>query len=227
MNKSSIWALALLAGPATAHADDMPANQLRAGIYAVSYASHADDVTGPFTPPGVNLAVQSVRTPYLAYARRLAPHWELELAAGVPPTTRTVGRGPAKLGSVPFDGQLVATAKWCSPTLLLHYRFGAEDDALRPAIGLGVNATWFYERSSTPAGDAVNGGPTRISLSRSVGPAATAGLSYRLTPELSVIASYSRVRVNSHYQSDTAGIARATTIRFNPSAWVLALGYAF
>lgn len=236
MMKLSICALALLAGAGQVHATDAadaadtglaPANQLRAGFYAVSYDSRADDVTGPFTPAGINLSLRSVRTPYFAYARRLAAHWELELAAGVPPTTHTVGKGPARLGSIPFDGQVVATARWFSPTLLLNYRLGREGDALRPYAGIGVNYTAFFERDSTPAGDAVNGGPTRISLSRSIGPAATAGLSYRLTPAVSMIASYSRVRVNSHYQSDTAGIVRTTNIRFNPAAWVLAVGYAF
>lgn len=225
MKKYLTGALLLLTG--AAHADDMPANQLRIGLYAVSYASHAEDVSGPFTPPGINMALKNVRTPYFGYTRQLTPHWELELAAGVPPTTRTIGKGPAKLGSVPFDGQLVATAKWFSPTLLLNYRFGSDSDAVRPFAGAGVNYTAFFDRNSLPAGDAVTGGPTRIRLSRSTGPAVTAGLSYRLAPALSVTASCSRVRVNSDYQSETAGIVRRTRIHFSPTAWVVALGYAF
>lgn len=225
MNPYLTAALLLLAG--AAHAGDLPANQLRIGLYAVSYASHADDVAGPFTPTGINMALPPVRTPYFAYTRQLAPHWELELAAGIPPKTTTIGKGPAKLGSVPFDGQAVATAKWFSPTLLLNYRLGNDHDSVRPFAGAGVNYTAFFERNSLPAGDAVTGGPTRISLSRSIGPAITAGLSYRVTPAVSVTASCTRVRVNSDYQSDTAGILRSTRIHFNPTAWVAALGYAF
>ena len=47
------------------------------------------------------------------------PHWVAQLAAGIPPKTETVGKGPPTVGSVPFDGVVVSTAKWFSPSLLV------------------------------------------------------------------------------------------------------------
>ena len=201
-----------------------PNNTIRFGFYSVKYSASAPDLSGPFTPPHVNLRVEHVNTPYAAYLRRLSPEWELEFAAGVPPETHTVGVGPAKLGSVPFNGQQVATAKWFSPTLLIEYKFFEERAKFRPYAGVGVNYTHFYDRNSTPAGDAANGGPTATSLSDSFGPAATAGLSYKFTNHCNAIASYSVAQVNSNYDSVTAGIHRTTTVHFNPKTFVVAVG---
>lgn len=222
-------ALLLAGGVASSRADDLspPANELRLGLYFVRYAATAPNLSGPFTPPGINIRVGSLWTPYLAYLRHLDAHWSVELAGGVPPTTRTYGSGPAHVGSVPFDGQEVATAKWFSPSLLLEYRFLDPASALRPFAGLGVNYTHFYDLNSTPAGDAANGGPTHVSLSSTFGPAATVGASWQVTREFDLVLSYSIAQVNSNYRSDTSGAVRTTTIHFNPRTWVLAAGYSF
>lgn len=227
--RSSPVALLLVVGcVAGAYADEVAnANEVRIGAYFVRYATSAADLSGPFTPPGINIRVGDVTTPYLAYVRSLNAHWAIELAGGVPPTTHTYGSGPATVGSVPFNGQEVATAKWFSPSILLEYKFLDPSNALRPYVGLGVNYTRFYDLNSTSAGDAANGGPTRVQLSRSIGPAATIGASYQINAQFNVLASYSLARVNSNYSSETAGVVRVTSIHFNPSSWVVALGYSF
>jgi outer membrane protein len=207
--------------------DAVPANTVRVGMYFVRYSASAPDLSGPYTPPGINFRVESVNTPYFAYQRRLSSNWQLELAAGVPPKTSTAGVGPAYLGSVPFNGQVVSTARWFSPSLLLEYRFLEEQAKFRPYVGAGLNYTHFYERDSTAAGNAVNGGPTAIYLSDSLRPAATAGLSYRFTKNIDVIASYSIAQVNSTYNSNTSGISRTTDVHFNPRTAVIAVGYSF
>jgi outer membrane protein len=206
---------------------DVQSNEIRVGAYIVMYDAKADDLTGPYVPPGVNVDVKNVTTPYFAYLRRLTPHLVAQLAAGVPPKTETVGKGPATLGSVPFNGQVVSTAKWFSPSILVNYVFRDESQALRPYLGVGVNYTRFYDLKSTPAGDAANGGPTAISLSSSVGPVVTAGLRWHIKDSWSAYASYDVARVNSDYVGDTAGVLRRTHIKFNPSTLVLSVGYAF
>jgi outer membrane protein len=221
-------AAALLAGGVgSARADEPLANEVRAGLYFVHDAAKARDLSGPFTPAGINIRVGNVTTAYFAYLRHLDDHWGLELAGGIPPTVKTYGKGPATVGSVPFNGQEVATAKWFSPSVLLDYRFGNASDALRPYVGIGVNYTRFYKLDSTPAGDAANGGPTRVRLSSSFGPAGTVGASYQVTREINVIAAFSLARVNSNYRSDTAGVIRTTEIHFNPRAFIVAAGYSF
>ena len=221
-------ALLLLAGCAAAHADDAaPANEVRVGAYFVQYSTKAHDLSGPFTPSGINLRVGNVTTAYLTYVRHLDDNWGLELAGGIPPTAKTYGKGPATVGSVPFNGQEVATAKWFAPSVLLDYKFLDASSPLRPYVGLGFNYTRFYKLDSTPAGDAANGGPTRVRLSSSFGPAGTVGASWQITREFNIIAAFSLARVNSNYRSDTAGVIRTTSVKFNPRTEIVALGYSF
>ena len=224
-------AVALLAGlcfAGNAFAQDAPLqNELRAGIYFVSYKTKADDLSGPFTPSGINLRVGSLTTPYFAYIRHVNADWDVELAGGVPPTAKTYGKGPATVGSVPFNDQEIAMAKWFSPTLLLEYKFLDPATVVRPYVGAGINYTRFYRLRSTPAGDAANGGPTTAKLTSSVGPAVTVGAVWQVAKQFDVVASYSAARVNSHYTSDTAGVERETHIHFNPRTWVVSVGYAF
>jgi len=219
--------LAAVAAVGARAADDVTSNSLRIGYYYVTYDTNADDIRGPYTPAGVNLELKDVFTPYFAYVRRLNPHFSVELAMGAPPLTKTVGKGPASLGSVPYNGQTIVTARWLAPTVLLTYSFFEESARLRPYIGAGINYTRFYSRQSTAAGDAATGGPTRIDLPVSVGPAVTMGLSYRLTQHFSVYASVSASEVNTDLKANTAGVIRTSHIAFGPRAAVLSAGYNF
>jgi len=212
-----------------AHAadEDVLSNSFRVGAYYITYDTQADDLRGQYVPPGVNLKLHDVITPYFAYVRRLTNHFSAELALGAPPLTKTYGKGPAKLGSVPYADQEIVTARWLAPTLLLNYVFFDESVRLRPYIGAGINYTRFYSRQSTPAGDAASGGPTSISLTTSVGPAATIGLSYRITRHFSLYGSLSASQVDSDLTANTAGVLRRTHVSFGPRAAVLAAGYSF
>ncbi len=219
--------LVLLYSSSPAWSDETSVDSLRIGFYDIFYHATATDITGPYVPAGVNLKVKDVTTIYVAYVRRLTPDWDMELAFGVPPKTVTEGKGPATLGSVPYDGQVISSAKWFAPTLLFNYNLLDASHAFRPYIGAGVNYTTFYDRRSTAAGDAASGGPTKISLSKSIGPAATAGLSYQSSSGWGIYASYSITRVNSHLTTDTAGVIRTSTIKFGPQAFVLSVGHSF
>lgn len=221
----AVLALAAFTGPAVAA--DAPGNDFRLGLYSVFYHSSADDLQGPYVPPGVNLNAENLFTLYIGYVRRLSPHFSAELALAIPPVAKVDGRGPATVGSVPYDGQVISSARWIAPTGFIEYNFFDEGTKFRPFIGLGVNYTTFYDRNATAAGDAANGGPTKLSLTSSVGPAATVGVHYDLGHHWGLNASYSGSRVNTHLVADTAGVLRTTGIRFNPYALVVSVGYAF
>ena len=210
-----------------AFAADAGPNDVRVGMYFVYFDSHATDISGPYAPSGLNLKVNNLETLYLAYVRSFSTHIKVELAFGYPPLTRTVGSGPTSLGSVPYNGQSIATARWFSPTLLAEYEFGDESSRLRPYVGAGLNYTKFLARQSTAAGDAASGGPTSISLPASLGPAVTVGLSYAITDRWHVYASYSAAIVDTKLTADTAGILRTSQIQFNPMTLVLSAGYSF
>jgi outer membrane protein len=193
----------------------------------VFYHVSADDLSGPYVPPGANIDAKNVDTLYAAYVRRLSSHFDVELALGYPPLQKTVGKGPATLGSVPYDGQVIATARWLAPTLLVEYMFLDEQSAWRPYVGVGVNYTTFYDRDSTAQGNAASGGPTRLSLTPSVGAAGTVGVAYHIANQWHAYASYSISKVSTDLSADTAGIIRTTHINFGPQALVVAVGYSF
>jgi outer membrane protein len=231
------FAAVLVGTGAVARADDVevaridrvPLNTLRAGIYYLTFHVSATDVSGPFIPPGsgLNLALKDVTTAYLAYVRTLSPHWGVELALGVPPVTTTIGKGPATVGSVPYNGQELLTARWLAPSLLMEYTFLDESAPLRPYVGVGINYTKFYDRQVTAHGEAVAGGPTSVSLPVSVSPTATVGLAYQVTKHFGFIASYSWSDVHTKATLDTAGNIRTSYIHFNPTPLVIAAGYSF
>jgi outer membrane protein W len=213
----------------TATAADVPSNTFRVGMYAIFYHVTSSNIQGPFIPTGTDLNVdlKNTQTAYFAYIRRLTSFLDLELAFGVPPNTKTIGKGPATVGSVPYNNQEIATAKWLAPSALLDYNFFSEDAAFRPYIGVGINYTTFYDRKVTNAGQQVIGGPTRLSLTSSVGPVATVGLKYKPNRRWSVNVSYSISQVDTTLKADTLGEIHTSRVHFGPQALVVAAGYSF
>jgi outer membrane protein len=219
----SLTAVAAMLHPAAARADDPNApNTVRAGLYEIFYHVQSSDLQGAYTPSGYRLDVKNTQTAYFAYIRRLTSFLDLEIAGGIPPNTKTVGKGPATVGSVPYNGQEIATAKWAAPSALLEYKFFSESASLRPYIGVGVTYVSFYNRQVTQAGQEATGGPTRLSLTSSI------GLKYQPSgARWSVVASFSNSRVESDIKTDTAGAIRTAHINFRPQALVIAAGYSF
>lgn len=208
-------------------ADEVPSNSARIGLYSVFFHVKADDLSGPYVPPGANIDAKNLTTLYLGYVRRLSSHFDVELAIGYPPLQKTVGKGPATLGSVPYDGQVIATARWLAPTLLVEYEFFDENSKLRPYIGAGVNYAAFYDRDVTAQGNAASGGPTKLSLTSSVGPAGTAGLAYNIGGNWNLYASYSISQVKTKLRADTAGVIRTSHLSFGPQVFIASVGYSF
>jgi len=225
---AAIAAAAMSLYPATpALADEVPGNSARIGLYSVFFHVKADDLSGPYVPPGANIDAKNLTTLYLGYVRRLSSHFDVELAIGYPPLQKTVGKGPATLGSVPYDGQVIATARWLAPTLLVEYMFFDENSKLRPYIGAGVNYAAFYDRDVTAQGNAASGGPTKLSLTSSVGPAGTAGLAYHIGGNWNLYASYSISQVKTKLRADTAGVIRTSHLSFGPQVFIASVGYSF
>ncbi len=208
-------------------ADEVPSNSARIGLYSVFFHVKADDLSGPYVPAGANIDAKNLTTLYLGYVRRLSSHFDVELAIGYPPLQKTVGKGPATLGSVPYDGQVIATARWLAPTLLVEYMFFDENSKLRPYIGAGVNYAAFYDRDVTAQGNAASGGPTKLSLTSSVGPAGTAGLAYNIGGNWNLYASYSISQVKTKLKADTAGVIRTSHLSFGPQVFIASVGYSF
>ncbi|HWJ34319.1 MAG TPA: OmpW family outer membrane protein [Steroidobacteraceae bacterium] len=208
-------------------ADEAYNNSFRLGSETVFYHTKADDLSGPYVPAGVNIKAKDLETLYMGYVRHIWSGFEAEFAMGYPPLAKVEGKGPAALGSVPYNGEIISTARWLSPTVFLEYKFLSESSWVQPYIGVGVNYTAFYDRVSTAQGNAASGGPTKLSLTSSVGPAYTAGLSFNFSSRWHLYASYSIARVDSDLKADTAGVIRTTHISFGPQALVISGGYSF
>jgi outer membrane protein len=170
---------------------------------------------------------ENLETLYVGLVRHLPANFAIELAWAIRRSRKIKGSGPATLGSVPYDGQVISSARWISPTLLFEYNFLPDTAPLRPYIGVGVNYTTFYDRDSTAAGNAASGGPTRISLTSSVGPAVTGGVTYRISDRWHLHASYGWSQVKTHFTGDTDGFERTSHISFSPQALIVSGGFSF
>lgn len=179
----------------------------------------------PLPPPGANIDVDDARTIVFGYKRYFTDHWGVDFALGIPPRHKVYGKDFLK----PF-GQ-VASVKQVAPTVFVNYRFGDAGDRLRPFVGVGINYTHFTGGRSTASGEAASGGPTTIKLKDSVGLAAQVGVSYALTKEWSLNASFAMAKVKADQKATTTTregpIVRTTTIDFNPKVFCVTVGYSF
>lgn len=224
---AAVAAVAALFGGTCARADESYNNSVRLGSLSVFYHTSADNLAGPYVPPGVNQKAENVVTLYGAYVRTLSTRFDVELTVGWPPLVSTKGVGPAKLGSVRYNGEVIASARWIAPSLLVEYKFLSANSMFRPFIGFGTTFVSFYDRELSAEGQAAAGGPTKLSLSNSIGPAGTVGVSGHIGGHWNAYVSYSIARVETDLTANTEGVIRTTHISFGPQAVVLAVGYSF
>lgn len=200
-------------------------NTIKLGVAQVSIHSQVDNLSSngpPFlTPQPAGLSVGDATTLLISYVRKLDDHWDLDLEAGLPPRHDTNGVGTL----APFG--VISKVKHAGPTLFINYNFGAPESKFRPFVGLGINYTRFYDAESTASGNLASGGPTKIELSDSWGPAAQLGASYKLADNWSIIGTIAVAKVKSNLTATTGSIQRTTTIDFRPVVYTLAVGYSF
>lgn len=205
---------------------------VRGGLTHIAPHSSATNAVGPMLPgppSGISVDVKNQSTLFLSFARELNTNLELELALGYPPTHDVNAQIAANLPPhiVAFNGQKLAEVRQIAPTLFLNYKFGDATSKWRPFVGVGVNYTNFDKRTSTAANNALNGGPTDISLSDSWGLAGQVGVSYRINERWSITGAVATARVKTKLTTTTAGVQRNIDIRFRPVVLTVAAGYTF
>ncbi|HJU70290.1 MAG TPA: OmpW family outer membrane protein [Paucimonas sp.] len=200
-------------------------NTVRVGVAHLAIHSDSPNLSsnGPafLTPQPAGLTVGDATTLLLAYTRRLDQHWAFEVDMGVPPRHDVNGTGTLQ----PFG--VIARVKQAGPTVFVNYNFGAEENKFRPFLGVGVNYTHFFDAQSSSSGNLASGGPTKISLSDSVGLAAQVGASYQLTDRWSLVGSIVAAKVKSDMTATTGSLERKTTIDFRPVVYTLGVAYRF
>ena len=205
-------------------------NTVRIGLTNVQPPSSASNFSGPFTPSGISLEVRDKTTPFFSFTRELNDQWGVELALGLPPThdiTLVINNPDLPASAQALSGRTGARVRQVSPTLFVNYKFLEKTSALRPFLGIGINYTSFDNASSNAAGNAINGGPTSISLEDSVGLALQGGITYSISDQWSLTAALATARVKSKITTNTLGIERSADITFKPQVFVLSAGYSF
>ena len=205
-------------------------NTVRIGLANVQPHSSTSDFSGPFTPSGISLEVRDKNTPFFSYTRELNDQWGVELALGFPPThdiALIVKNASLPASAQALNGQTGAKVRQVAPTLFINYKFLEKTSAFRPFVGVGINYTSFDKTSSNAQGNALNGGPTSISLEDSAGLALQGGVTYRISDQWSLTAALATARVTSKVTTNTLGIERSANISFKPRVFVLSAGYSF
>ncbi len=205
---------------------------VRAGVTHIAPRSSASQATGPLLPgppSGVSLKVEDKYTTFFSVARALDDNIEVELAMGYPPTHPVTAQLSSSLPAnvQGYNGQTVAMVRQLAPTLFVNYAFGPSTNTWRPFVGVGVNYTNFDKRTSTAAGNGLNGGPTRLELEDSWGLAAQVGLDYKINERWSIHTSLATAKVKTHLIATTAGAAREIDIKFRPVVLTVAAAYRF
>lgn len=194
--------------------------------------SSASSIYGPLTPvDALSLSVKPQSTTFFSISREISSDWDVELNLGVPPThdVTVVVKNPLLVtpGVNSVNGQVAATVRQVAPTLFANYWLKGKDSAVRPFVGIGVNYTSFDNATSTAVNNMVNGGPTTIKQSDSIGLAFQLGASVKLDGPWSLNAAWSTAQVKTKMTSNTLGIERTADISFQPSVLILSLGYSF
>ena len=231
--KSNFFSLSLIAASALLAAASASAQYtVQLGVANVDPGASASAPTGPFLPANTtSLNVKAQQTVFFSVAREIDDHWDVQLALGYPPThdvtLRVITPGNLPPSVAAKDGQLIGTVRQIAPTLFANYKFGESSAKFRPFVGIGINYTMFDQANSTALFNQLSGGTTNNKLSDSWGLAAQLGAVYKLDGPWSVSGTWSTADVKSTLTNNTYGVERKTDIKFNPSVFILAVGYSF
>lgn len=205
---------------------------VKAGWASIDPNSSASSISGAFTPvDALSLSVKKQSTMFFSLSREIDSDWDVELALGLPPThdVTVVVKNPLLVtpNVNAVNGQVAATVRQIAPTLFANYWLTPKESTIRPFVGIGVNYTTFDKATSTAVNDLVNGGPTTIKQSDSVGLALQLGAKIQLDGPWSLNAAWSTAQVKTKMTSNTLGIERTADISFQPSVFILSVGYTF
>ena len=232
MNKKITLILAAslmaLAGAARAEQPAVGTHTFYLGLAHIDVNSKAGPLEGgsrQFPAPGAQIRVGDATTTGFGYTYRFAPNWSGEIVLGIPPSHKIYGNGVIK------NAGQIAVVRQMPPTVFVNYHLGEYFTKVHPFVGVGLNYTYFEKKRSTPTGDAISGGPTRITLENSWGAAAHVGFTVQYTKQwsLTATAAYADVRSNMRsYTTTNSGVEELhTKINFRPMVYTMSLGNSF
>jgi outer membrane protein len=201
----TILALALSAvfASASAHAADNTEWVFKVGVHNVDPKSDNGSLAGGTLKADVGSDVRpTVTAEYL-----FTPNWGAEVLASLP-----------FQHDIKLNGVKAADVKHLPPTVSLQYHFNPEA-SISPFVGLGLNYTLFFSKHTT--------GPlagTRLDVSNTLGPAAHAGVDFRVNERCLVTLDLRWMKIDPDVKVNGAKVG---TVHIDPLAYGVAVGYRF
>lgn len=219
MNQLATLLLGFVAVAVAGGASAQPAASwnLKAGYNQFFPQVKSGDITGV---AGGKVDVSKGGGVFASAAYMVDDHFSAELAFGVPPKLDISGRG-----SIAGAGKIADTKVW-SPILILQYRFGMADAALRPYVGIGATYTKYTSVTTTPILSLLTnpGGRTSANIDNAWGAVAQFGITYNLDSRWFIDASVVPMRVKTTAHLSTG---QSVDVKVNPVLVNLAVGLKF
>jgi len=194
---------------------------LRGGATTIQPQVQSGDLSTPSTPRSqADLESDTQATAGITYM--ITDRWALDLPLSAGFKHDLVGAGA--LAGV---GRL-AEVKLLPISLMLQWRFGEADAALRPYLGLGPTYARFYGSRSTAALSAITGGsparPTTLEIESKWTASVQLGAAWRVAPRWQIDAAVSHTPLKTEGRLSTG---QTLALKLDPLSLSLGLAYRF
>jgi outer membrane protein len=212
---------AAAACPGLAAAQSAGSWLLRGGATTIQPQVQSGDLSTPSTPRSqADLESDTQATAGITYM--ITDRWALDLPLSAGFKHDLVGAGA--LAGV---GRL-AEVKLLPISLMLQWRFGEADAALRPYLGLGPTYARFYGSRSTAALSAITGGsparPTTLEIESKWTASVQLGAAWRVAPRWQIDAAVSHTPLKTEGRLSTG---QTLALKLDPLSLSLGLAYRF
>jgi outer membrane protein len=219
--RACIAFVAAAACPGLAAAQGAGSWLLRGGATTIQPQVQSGDLSTPSTPRSqADLESDTQATAGITYM--ITDRWALDLPLSAGFKHDLVGAGA--LAGV---GRL-AEVKLLPISLMLQWRFGEADAALRPYLGLGPTYARFYGSRSTAALSAITGGsparPTTLEIESKWTASVQLGAAWRFAPRWQLDAAVSHTPLKTEGRLSTG---QTLPMKLDPLSLSLGLAYRF
>ena len=162
----------------------------------------------------------------LNFAYFISDRWNVEVLASTPFSHDiVVNDNPLGLGQLGSADQL-------PPTVTFNYFLGSSKSSFQPYVGVGVNATLFFDEEFTESNEAL--GFSDLDLDESFGLSAQIGFDYFISEKWLINASvrYIDISTDATFTLNNAGLGSnnaqgAVSVDIDPIVTTISLGYRF
>jgi outer membrane protein len=216
-----LLALAVAAAPGTALAQSAGSWLVRLGATQIKPEVQSGNLSAP-SVAGTQIDIASDTQPTAGVTYMLSDRWSLDL-----PLSAGFKHDVMAAGAIQGAGRL-AEVQALPVTLLLQWRFGGADDALRPYIGLGPTYAYLDDAQSTATLSALTGGtparPTLLEMKSKLTYTVQLGLAWRFAPRWGLDVAVMKTPLKT---TGTLSTGQTIEAQLDPLSAHLGLSYRF